>query len=319
LRSESGKRPIPRFAAATAFASMISAVTARSGFVRGPGFLFCIVVVVALSTLVYNRGAAWQQATPEISPIPQRHDVFDLRFPAEAEWLAAEPQPARDPTAAQAMPSLSQLPFAPQVHVPSSLRHSSDPGNLRRMMDIGVAQYASATEDRGRSKGASLVQTAALLGYPPARELIVRNYARSSAVRSTVPAEDAVRFAVDLVTAEAASETAEAAVALANYFLRRGDVLRFARHVVDAISDDERLQTRDKLAREFAVFGRVPGVCLGIQRVISGRDVIYQDECSEPLIDEVLNLARFSGQGINAEARLRAMRLLDEVTGTPTR
>jgi hypothetical protein len=96
-------------------------------------------------------------------------------------------------------------------------------------------------------------------------------------------------------------------------------VLRFSRHVVDAISDDERLQTQDKLARAFAVFGRVPGVCLGIRRAIFGGDLNYQDECSEALADEVLNFARFKGQGINAEARLRAMRMLDEVAGTATR
>jgi hypothetical protein len=252
-------------------------------------------------------------------PIAQQRDTFDLRFPAESEWAAAEPQPVRDPIEAQSMPSLSRLPFAPQVHVPSSLGRGVDPASLRRMMDIGVTQYASATDDRGKSKGASLIQTAALLGYPPARELIVRNYARSSAVRSTVPVEDAVRFAVDLLTGEASSENAEPVIVLANYFSRRGDVLRFSRHVVDAVSDDERLQALDKLARAFAVFGRVPGVCMGIKRAMSGGDLIYQDECSEALADEVLNFARFKGQGINAEARLRAMRMLDEVAGTRTR
>jgi hypothetical protein len=66
-------------------------------------------------------------------------------------------------------------------------------------MDVGVTRYASATDDEGKSKGASLVHLAALLGYPPARELVVRNYPRLPVVRSTVPAQDVVRFAVDLL------------------------------------------------------------------------------------------------------------------------
>jgi hypothetical protein len=70
-----------------------------------------------------------------------------------------------------------------------------DARRLRTILDRGVLAYASSRTDADRAKGANLIQTAALLGFPPARDLLARNYPQSAAVRSVVPANDAIRYA----------------------------------------------------------------------------------------------------------------------------
>ena len=237
---------------------MTPSLATRLGFVRRPGFVLCVLFWVALINIIWDPASVWQHSSPQAPPATTQsatiqQDPFDLRFPGEIELGSKALQLEQDPIAPPAMPSPS--PFA-QVHAPKAVPgdRGVDPRRLRRIMDLGVAQFASATDDPGKSKGASLVQLSALLGYPPARELVVRNYLRSPAVRSRVPAQDAVRFAVELAAQGEPSSrgAAEVAIALGNYFSRRGDVLRFARHVVDAISDDDRLQASDQLAKLFS-------------------------------------------------------------------
>jgi hypothetical protein len=50
-----------------------------------------------------------------------------------------------------------------------------------------------------------LIQTAALVGYSPARDLLARNYPQSEAVRSVVPAKDVIRCALGPVMDAAAT------------------------------------------------------------------------------------------------------------------
>jgi hypothetical protein len=197
----------------------------------------------------------------------------------------------------------------------------TNPTELRRIMDLGVSQFASAGDDTGKAKGASLVQLTALLGYSPARELIIRNYPRSPAVRNSVPMQDVVRFAVDQLAqgapAPPSSDAAEMTIALGDYFSRRGDVLKFSSHVVESISDDPQLQTFDQTTRIFSVLSRIPGVCTGIKRAISEEQRIDEDECSNGLDDELLRYTRSKGgMGLDAAGRARAMQLLETVQGT---
>jgi hypothetical protein len=133
--------------------------------------------------------------------------------------------------------------------------------------------------------------------------------------------QDVVRFAVNLLAqgapAPPSGEAAEMMIALGNYFSRRGDVLKFSSHVVEAISDDPQLQTPEQITRLFSVFPRIPGVCTGIKRAISEDQRIDQDECSTALKEELLAYARSKGgAGIDAAARARAMQLLETVRGT---
>jgi hypothetical protein len=301
---------------------MTSRLAARLALARRPGFF---LFWVALVNIVWDPASVWQHSG--LQPLPttkqqdpsKQQDPFDLRFPVAIDSGPTGTSLERDPNPidTQSMPLPSKSPSVLAATPPVVRR--VDPPKLRRIMDLGVAQFASAADDGGKSKGASLVQLSALLGYPPARELVVRNYQRSPIVRSRVPAQDAVRYAVELVAqgASASSGAAEVTIALGNYFSQRGDMPRFARHVVDAISDDDRLQSPDQLARLFSVIARIPGACVGIKQMISSHLSIDQDECSNSLKDELLGYARSNGEvGINREGRLRAMRLLDEVEGT---
>jgi hypothetical protein len=287
----------------------------RLDFVKRPGFLLYVVSWVVLVSVISSLVSAWQRTGPQTSPAANQPDPFDLRFPVGIEPGHEGLQPERDPIDTRSTAS-SKTP-SEQVRAPESTGRGVDPRRLRRIMDLGVTRYASATDDGGKSKGVSLVQLAALLGYPPARQLVVRNYPRSPAVRSTVPAQDAVRFAVDLLAREGAfDENAELVIALGNYFSRRGEVLIFGRHIVDAIAHDDRLRASDGLAKLFSVFARVPGVCTGIKRAISA-DLRIDQDCSNSLIEELLDYARLKAEvGIDAEARVRAMRLLAEFEET---
>src|SRR5262245_9798691 len=89
--------------------------------------------------------------------------------------------------------------FRGLIAVPPDTAHESphlDPRRTRTLVDRGVGEYASAKTDGDRAKGAGLIQTAALVGYPPARALLARNYPQSEAVRSVVPAKDVIRYAL---------------------------------------------------------------------------------------------------------------------------
>jgi hypothetical protein len=85
-----------------------------------------------------------------------------------------------------------------------------------------VIGYASAKTDGDRAKGAGLLQTAALVGYPPARDLPARNYPQSEAVRSVVPAEDVIRYALGPVMNAAARF--EANISRARHFALQGQL-----------------------------------------------------------------------------------------------
>ena len=93
-----------------------------------------------------------------------------------------------------------------------------DPRRIRTMVDRGVVEYASAKTDGDRARGARLIQTAALVGYPPARDLLARNYPQSEAVRSVVPAKDVVRYALVPVMAAASEDSKQIFLALGQHF-----------------------------------------------------------------------------------------------------
>jgi hypothetical protein len=294
---------------------MTSSRSTRSVSVRRQGFLLYVLSGVVLVGAVGSQVSVWLRTSPRTSPATEQPNTFDSRFPVGLESEREGPQPRRGRIDIQST-SLSNSSPA-QVRAPESPRQGVDPRRLRRIMDVGVTRYAAATDDDGKSKAVSLVQLAALLGYPPARELVVRNYPRSPAVRSTVPVQDVARFAVDLVAQESTfSANTELVTALGSYFSRRGEVLMFARHIVDAIAGDDRLQAADSLARLFSVFARVPGICIGIKRAISV-DLSIDQDCSNSLIEELRDYVRLKAEvRVDAEARARAMRSLAEFEET---
>jgi hypothetical protein len=112
-----------------------------------------------------------------------------------------------------------------------------DPRRMRTIVDRGVVEYASAKTDGDRARGAGLIQTAALLGYPPARDLLARNYPQSEAVRSVVPAKDVIRYALGPVMDAAATgeDTKQIFVALGQHFALQGQVDLFATQILSSL------------------------------------------------------------------------------------
>jgi hypothetical protein len=264
-----------------------------------------VLVLGTIATISRHSGrTVANQAEPAVSFDLRFPELFDRRFPTKS---ASAPEQLGDPVGRGGAPA-----------EPAALPNAR---TLRRMMDLGVAHYATGADNSVRAKGVSLVLLAALLGFAPARELVVRNYPRSSVVQSVVPMQDAVRFAIDLVAADAtkgdsAQPAEEPAIALASYFARRGELLSLAKHVVDAIADDKRVQTDERIARLFAIFVRVPGTCTGLKRAISQDRTIDQNECSKDLQAALLRTVRSRGPiGLEAEGRNRALQMLKEPDG----
>ena len=144
---------------------------------------------------------------------------------------------------------------------------------MRAIVDRGVAAYASAKTDAHRARGARLIQTAALMGYAPARDLLARNYPQSEAVRSVVPAKDVIRYALGPVMDAAATgeDSKQIFLALGQHFALHGQVDLFATQILTSLRGDSRPQLGyridtllDLLAREHSRSAASPS--LGIRR-----------------------------------------------------
>jgi hypothetical protein len=281
-----------------------------NAFARRIGLILNILFWVALVEVVWEPISPIPRITPDPPQTTSSQGLIDLRFPtkletagnsAQAEVLATEAAAPPDAPVPAKAPSFPSRPFAPT--------------QLQRVMDRGVAQFASAKDDAGKSRGANLVYLSALLGYSRARELVARNYLRYPAMQSRVPVEDAVRFTVEVV-AQKSDGIDEVARALGNDFAQRGEATRFARYIVDAISDDDRLHSPEQVARLLAIFAPIPGVCAGIWQAIGygGKP----GDCLASLNSELLQYARLNGKtGVDREGRIRGLRLLDEAGEMP--
>ena len=117
-----------------------------------------------------------------------------------------------------------------------------DPRRIRTIVDRGVVEYASAKTDGDRARGARLIQTAALVGYPPARDLLARNYPQSEAVRSVVPAKDVIRYALDPVMAATSEDSKQIFLALGQHFAVQGQLDVFATEILEFMHGDSRPQ-----------------------------------------------------------------------------
>jgi hypothetical protein len=157
-----------------------------------------------------------------------------------------------------------------------------DPRRIRTMVDHGVVEYASAKTDGERARGAGLIQTAALLGYPPARDLLARNYPQSEAVRSVVPAKDVIRYALGPVMDAAATgqDSKEIFLALGRHFALQGQVDLFAAQILISLRGDSRPQLGYRIDTLLDLLARVPGACGALARLIPGEGEAADCECS---------------------------------------
>jgi hypothetical protein len=167
---------------------------------------------------------------------------------------------------------------------PDTAREAShiDPRTMRAIVDRGVVAYASAKTDADRARGARLIQTAALVGYPPARDLLARNYPQSEAVRSVVPAKDVIRYALGPVMDAAATgeDSKQIFLALGQHFALQGQVDLFATQILISLRGDSRPQLGYRIDTLLDLLARVPGACGALARLIPGEGEAADRECS---------------------------------------
>jgi hypothetical protein len=156
-----------------------------------------------------------------------------------------------------------------------------DPRMIRAIVDRGVVEYASAKTEGDRAKGARLIQTAALMGYPPARDLLARNYPQSEAVRSVVPANDVIRYALGAVMDVAATseDSKQIFLALGQHFALQGELELFATQILDSLRGDSRPRLSYRVDTLLDLLARVPGACGALARLVPGAGKVANQEC----------------------------------------
>jgi hypothetical protein len=156
-----------------------------------------------------------------------------------------------------------------------------DPRRIRTIVDRGVVEYASAKTDGDRAEGAHLIHIAALVGHPPARNLLARNYPLSEAVRSVVPAKDVIRYAlVPVMDVVATSEDSKQIfLALGQHFALQGELDLFASQILDSLRGDSRPQLIYRVDTLLDLLARVPGACGALARLLPGAGKVADQEC----------------------------------------
>jgi hypothetical protein len=155
-----------------------------------------------------------------------------------------------------------------------------DPRRIRTIVDRGVVEYASAKTEGDRARGARLIQTAALVGYPPARDLLVRNYPQSEAVRSVVPAKDVIRYALGPVMAATSEDSKQIFLALGQHFALQGQLDLFATQILELVRGDSRPQLIHRVDTLVDLLARVPGACGALASLVPGAGNAADQECS---------------------------------------
>jgi hypothetical protein len=177
-----------------------------------------------------------------------------------------------------------------------------DPRSLRNLVDRGVAAYASARTDADRARAASEIQTAASAGFPSARILLARNYPQSAAIRSVVPANDVVRYALTLLVDPASEndDTKQIFLAIGLYFASCGNLDSFAAQILDSMRIDSRPQLYHRIDILLDMLARIPGSCAALARLIASPPDGSEQECSSSLSER---LRRDIDSAISVQAR----------------
>jgi hypothetical protein len=145
----------------------------------------------------------------------------------------------------------------------------------------GGHEYASAKTDGDRARGARLIQIAALFGYPPARDLLARNYPQAGAVRLVVPAKDVIRYALGSVMDVVATseDSKQIFLALGQHFALQGELDLFATQILDSLSGDSRPQLVYRVDTLLDLLALVPGACGALARLVPGPVKAADQEC----------------------------------------
>jgi hypothetical protein len=190
-----------------------------------------------------------------------------------------------------------------------------DSRRIRTIVDRGVVEYASARTDGDRARGARLIQTAALIGYPPARDLLARNYPQSEAIRSVVPAKDVIRYALGPVMDVVATseDSKQIFLTLGQHFALQGQLDLFASQILGSLRGDSRPQLIHRVDTLLDLLARVPGACGALARLLPGAGKAADQEClfSENLRKYIETTRPSAAQ--EEESKRRGLLMLNEL------
>ena len=162
-----------------------------------------------------------------------------------------------------------------------------------------------------------MIQAAALVGYPPARDLLARNYPQSEAVRSVVPAKDVIRYALGPVMDVAATseDSKQIFLALGQYFALQGQVDLFAAQILISLRGDPRPRLGYRIDTLLDLLARVPGACGALARLVPEGDPSDQ-ECSSSFSEKLRkHIETITPAGEEEESKRRGLVMLNQLGG----
>jgi len=121
-----------------------------------------------------------------------------------------------------------------------------------------------------------------LVGFPLARELLARNYPQSEAVRSVVPANDAIRYALGplMDPALTTEDSKQAFLALGQHFAIQGQLDLFAGQIINSLRGDSRPHLDYRIDTLVDLLARVRGACGALARLVPEAGDGSDQECS---------------------------------------
>jgi hypothetical protein len=201
---------------------------------------------------------------------------------------------------------------------PSRAAPHIDPRKLRAIADRGVVGYATAKTDGDRARAAGLIQTAALVGLPLARELLARNYPQSEAVRSVVPANDAIRYALGplMDPALTTEDSKQAFLALGQHFAIQGQLDLFAGQIINSLRGDSRPQLDYRIDTLVDLLARVRGACGALARLVPEAGDGSDQECSSSFSGKLRkHIEMTTPAGEEEESKRRGLVMLSQLDG----
>ena len=260
-------------------------------------------------------------AEASLASIPAISGATDPDPVASFRQLIAKPRfsPARVTSQPEAMDKdlvrLREPVAKPPESFAAPVTSQPDPRTLRAILDRGVVAYSSSKTDRERTKGVTMIQTAALIGYFPARNLLARNYSQSEAVRSIVPANDAIRYAVGLIMDPTATveNSQEVFLLLAHHFSRQGQIDLFTTQLLNSLRGDSHPRLSHRVDTLLGLLAQVPGACDALARLVITNDDPSR-EGSIPLTERLRRyIENIPSAGEDEEARQRGLLLFSQL------
>jgi hypothetical protein len=256
-----------------------------------------------------NPTASPKPALPSAAAAPAEQSVGSAQRDMRARFdagFAIQPNNNPDYVAAAKL----MVPPPPQTEL---ALQGVDPRRLRANFQRGMTAMQNDAEDQ-KVSGARLVSVAAILGYGPARLLIVHRYPSSSNIRSAVASAEAVRYSLDslLVSGVPSEANRNFLVLLAAYFSGHQALADYANNLLAVLLDDNRLQTGERLQLLLGLLARVRGSCTAVAMIVGKPRTATGSECSPALQAQIENYLHVTTPpGFEAESRRHAVKMLD--------